>query len=141
MKNLLFALALFTTLSSAFAEVYECQKTDGKKYLLALTSGAGTVYSNENDYYQDLKGDSMVARAMDGGPTSVRLSPAFPDFKDGECSKMIWAPVFTVKVNANGDAGSSIQYFPTFFQNPSCSPRPIPRPRVMPAQPLDCNLL
>ncbi len=146
MKNmiLLTIVALLMTVVNAKAEVYECASEKQGKYLLALQSDSGLIFRHQNGYLQELESKVQVVRAMDGGPVFIRaLQNDRNDWGSGECYVMRTQTLITVKHSSRGDTGSTIQFVPEFELNPDqtgCDHRSLPRPLVLPPQPIKCTL-
>jgi len=128
----------FLVCSTAFAEVYECEKDD-QKYLLALTHFSGTVYSVETDYYKEMVGEVKVSRAMDGGPKNIsfkEIEIKDDEFEEEQCYIVHQSINFTI---FRGQ--STIQYTPFVQINPACSNPSIPVWRLAGPQKIKCTLL
>lgn len=139
MKNMILIslVAFIMTFLNAHAEVYECSSDKQGKYLIALQQESGIIFQNENGYFQDLNSEVKVARAMDGGPTMViATSQLGNDWQSGGC--FVMKTVIRFVINNT----STIQFHPDFEINPdpACAHYSLPRPMVLPPQPIDCVL-
>ncbi|MES2528144.1 MAG: hypothetical protein V4598_13715 [Bdellovibrionota bacterium] len=146
MKNMIIisVIVMIMTIVNTHAEVYECASENQGKYLVALQDDSGILFRHENGYFQDIKAKVQVARAMDGGPVSVRATGNEEnDWGSGGCFVMNTVTYLTINHSSRGDTGSTIQFFPDFVMNPDqtgCEHRSLPRPLVLPPQPMKCKL-
>jgi hypothetical protein len=146
MKNviLLSLIALMMTIANSKAEVYECASDAQGKYLVALKDDSGILFRFESGYFQDQNAELKVARAMDGGPVYVVATDVEGnDWGSGGCFAMRTETHIKISHNIHGDTGSTIQYFPKFDLNPDqtgCEHRSLPRPLIVPPQPIKCKL-
>ena len=132
-------------LVTAHGAVYKCDRTEDYDLLLALVDDSGLVFTNESGFFSNVAGEVSVAPAADGGPTIVSLATTSPtvDWSKEKGCWIIGHPDIrvTLQVSSVGDSGSTVQFFPRFVLNPNRPECSIPRVRIGPPQPINCNLL
>ncbi len=139
MKNviLLSLVVLIMTIVNAHAEVYECSSEEHGEYLVVLTADSGIVFQRKDGYYQELNSNVSVMRAMDGGPISIRAASSdYNDWQRIGCYYKRKTNQFTIHHE------STLQIIPEFQMNqdPMCQRYSLPRPMVLPPQPINCKL-